>query len=104
MVTEIEGVDVEDFSAQCLAIDYEIQHIILSDGRQLSPVYIPFLVEFWAGHKDSIYAPLDLLAEEIRVLIIEPHKGDSSSKVQCRLRHAPLMGITSFSALSYTYG
>lgn len=104
MVTEIESVDAEELSTQCLAIDYEVLYIPLPDGRQLSPVYVPFLVEFWEGHEDSIYTPLDLLAEEIRVLIIEPHKGESLSEVKCRLRHAPLKGITSFSALSYTWG
>jgi Heterokaryon incompatibility protein (HET) len=104
MIAEIEGVDAEELSAQCLATDYEILYIPLPDGRLLSPVYVPFLVEFWEGHKDSIYMPLDLLAKEIRVLIIEPHKGDSLSEVQCRLRHAPLKGITSFNALSYTWG
>ena len=50
------------------------------------------------------YFPLDRLADEIRILNIEPHKGNENSPLVCRLFHVPLTAKQEYHALSYTWG
>ena len=69
--------------------------------------HTPGFVNTKPGHSKVTsygYFPLDRMADEIRILNIEPHKGDESSPMVCSLLHVPLAAKQDYHALSYTWG
>jgi len=52
---------------------------------------------------DYEYMPLDMVADEIRVLLLTPSE-DRSAPIVCHLAHCPLASEVTFVALSYIWG
>ena len=50
------------------------------------------------------YYSLDRFSDEIRIICIEPHRGDENSPLICDLIHIPLAAKQEYCALSYAWG
>jgi hypothetical protein len=55
-------------------------------------------------HPPYAYPPLDHTVDGIRLVVIEPSRGEHNSSIKCRIRHVAFKEKPRYEALSYTWG
>lgn len=104
--SELEEISEEDMEKEVARTPESWFNAIKDCPEDYTPVHDPSIMEYndepVPGHK--VFVPLDRVADEIRIFILEPHGGNLNAPVKGSLYHVPLGCYTQYEALTYTWG